>query len=295
MIIATVKVTTPTPSPPPPPSSSGSGVPGGDRGGLGGASGGPRRSTHPGHHQPTRTHHEGSPPPPAAPPRRHRAWPKRHLVTRPRTLPAQARLRIVAWAASQIGWPYVWGGESQAEGGFDCSGLVDFAYASAGYPLPGRPTAQVLWQLSQPIPRAQLRPGDLVFLQTRSGYAYHVAVYAGHGQVIVASRHGAPVARQPLTTSPWNAYGRIWANGSLQPTPDLITAHSTDERPTPQPALRRTTSPVTGYAPSTATPPQSARPSHHKPPRRRPTSQPQIWGEPRPPHPGIAATPRRTQ
>ena len=39
---------------------------------------------------------------------------------------------VVAAAAAQVGWPYVWGGESRAEGGFDCSGLVDFAYSAAG-------------------------------------------------------------------------------------------------------------------------------------------------------------------
>ena len=37
------------------------------------------------------------------------------------------RVAIVAAAAAQIGWPYVWGGESRAEGGFDCSGLVGYA------------------------------------------------------------------------------------------------------------------------------------------------------------------------
>lgn len=293
VIIATVEVTSPTtPSPPPPPSTTGSGgVGGGDRGGLGGASGGSRRN----HKQPGGSHPSPSPPPA----RRHPAFPHRRLATHPRILPAQARLRIVAWAASQIGWPYVWGGDGQAEGGFDCSGLVDFAYASAGFPLPGRPTAQVLWQLSQPIRRAQLRPGDLVFLRAASGYAYHVAMYAGGGQVIVASHHGAPVARQPLTTSPWDAYGRIWTHGSLQPTPDLTTAHSTGQRPTPRHVLPSSGDTVTPVAPAptatiTESPQISAPRSPHNPPRRGSTGQPQTWGEPRPPHPGIAANPRRT-
>jgi cell wall-associated NlpC family hydrolase len=295
VIVATVEVTSPPP-PPPPPTGSG-GVGGGDRGGLGGASGGSRRSTH---KQPAGSHPKTSPPSPLAPPaRHHRAFPHRHLATHPRILPAQARLRIVAWAASQIGWPYVWGGESQAEGGFDCSGLVDFAYASAGFPLPDRPTAQVLWQLSQPIRRAQLRPGDLVFLRTASGYAYHVAVYAGDGQVIVASHHGAPVARQPLTSSPWDAYGRIWAHGSLRPRPDLVTAHAKGERPTPRHVLRSSGDAVVAVAPTATaltseTPRQSAPPSRHNPPRHGSPSQPQTWGEPRPPHPGIAANPRHT-
>ena len=67
---------------------------------------------------------------------------------------------VVAAAEAQLGWPYVWGGESRAEGGFDCSGLVDFALASAGYPV-GRLTASGLQDLAQPIPLASaaLVPG----------------------------------------------------------------------------------------------------------------------------------------
>ena len=41
---------------------------------------------------------------------------------------------VVAAALAQLGWPYVWGGESRAEGGFDCSGLIDYAFAAAGLP-----------------------------------------------------------------------------------------------------------------------------------------------------------------
>ena len=42
---------------------------------------------------------------------------------------------VVAAALAQLGWPYVWGGESRAEGGFDCSGLVGYAFAAAGLPV----------------------------------------------------------------------------------------------------------------------------------------------------------------
>ena len=63
---------------------------------------------------------------------------------------ARGPLAAVAAAEAQIGWPYVWGGESRAEGGFDCSGLIDYAYAAAGLVLPGRPTAADLWRLAAP-------------------------------------------------------------------------------------------------------------------------------------------------
>ena len=42
---------------------------------------------------------------------------------------------VVAAAVAQLGWPYVWGGESRAEGGFDCSGLIDYALTVAGLPV----------------------------------------------------------------------------------------------------------------------------------------------------------------
>jgi len=120
-----------------------------------------------------------------------------------------ARAAIVRAALAQVGWPYVWGGESRTEGGFDCSGLVDYVYARAGYQLPGRPTADVLWAMSVPLRPADLRPGDLVFLGTRSGLAHHVGLYAGGGWVIAAPHHGAPVSIEPLTAVPWDGFGRI--------------------------------------------------------------------------------------
>ena len=65
---------------------------------------------------------------------------------------ARGPLAAVAAAEAQIGWPYVWGGESRAEGGFDCSGLIDFAYAAAGA-RPARPPDR-----GRPV--APLRTGD---------------------------------------------------------------------------------------------------------------------------------------
>jgi cell wall-associated NlpC family hydrolase len=144
----------------------------------------------------------------------------RVAVHHPANLPELGRgvrADIVRAAAQQIGWPYVWGGESRTEGGFDCSGLVDYAYSAAGHALPGRPTAAVLWQMGIPIAKRNLRPGDLVFLGTYSGEPYHVAMYAGHGMVIVASGRGRPIAAVPLDSVPWDGYARIWADGSLEP------------------------------------------------------------------------------
>jgi len=116
---------------------------------------------------------------------------------------------LVQAAAAQVGWPYVWGGESRAEGGFDCSGLIGFAYAAAGHPLPGRPTAASLWQAATPLTPAELLPGDLVFLGAGSGAPHHVGMYAGGGAVVVAPHTGGQVRFEPLAAGGWDGFGRI--------------------------------------------------------------------------------------
>jgi cell wall-associated NlpC family hydrolase len=130
---------------------------------------------------------------------------------------------VVAAAAAQVGWPYVWGGESRAEGGFDCSGLVDFAYSAAGAPLPGRPTADGLWQLAQHIPVADLLPGDLVFAGATAGAPYHVGIYAGQGFVLAAPHTGAAVGYAPIGAGGWDGFGRLISDGA-SPADDRETA-----------------------------------------------------------------------
>jgi hypothetical protein len=183
----------------------------------------PRGHRHHSHHrhppQVPRAHHDHS-----------------HRVDHPRHLPQLGkgvRAQVVRAAAEQIGWPYVWGGESRSEGGFDCSGLVDYAYAAAGHPLPGRPTAAVLWRIGIPIDRKQLRPGDLVFLGAPSGDPYHVALYAGGGTAIVASGRGEPIAAIPLDSVPWDGFARVWAGGQR------AAAGSGHERPARLPRSQR--------------------------------------------------------
>ncbi|MGZ4481082.1 MAG: C40 family peptidase, partial [Gaiellales bacterium] len=119
------------------------------------------------------------------------------------------RSAVVAAAAAQIGWPYIWGGESRAEGGFDCSGLIDFAYAAAGRALPGRPTAAGLWRMARPVSPDELRPGDLVFRGAESRAPYHVGMYAGQGAVIVAPHSGAQVRFEPVAAGGWDGFGRL--------------------------------------------------------------------------------------
>jgi cell wall-associated NlpC family hydrolase len=94
----------------------------------------------------------------------------------------------VAAAESQIGVPYVWGAESPGSG-FDCSGLVAWAWGQAGVPLPHYSGAQM--SDSTPVPISDLQPGDLLFYGP--GGSEHVAMYVGGGTMIEAPYTGASV------------------------------------------------------------------------------------------------------
>src|SRR6202000_2688174 len=71
---------------------------------------------------------------------------------------------VVSFAAAQIGKPYVFGGEGDAahDGGWDCSGLAQKAWASVGVKMPRGSLAQMA--IGQKISKkSDLQPGDLVF------------------------------------------------------------------------------------------------------------------------------------
>ena len=113
---------------------------------------------------------------------------------------------VVAAALAQLGWPYVWGGESRAEGGFDCSGLIDYAFAAAGLSV-GRPTAAGLQALAHPLPTGGgLRPGDLVFVGEP---AHHVGLVVAPGLAVEAPHRGAQVHVEPLRDGGWTSAGRL--------------------------------------------------------------------------------------
>ena len=101
---------------------------------------------------------------------------------------------IVGLAAKQLGQPYVWGGESRKEGGFDCSGLIDWAMRQQGYKGP-RLTTYSIAKMGVSVRNKPLQPGDMVL----SNGGEHVSIYAGNGKCIVAPHTGAVVRWQPLS------------------------------------------------------------------------------------------------
>ncbi|MEU6095434.1 NlpC/P60 family protein [Streptomyces sp. NPDC047079] len=107
----------------------------------------------------------------------------------------------LAAARSALGRPYVWG--ANGPGGFDCSGLMQWAYAQAGVGLPR--TSQEQRYAGHQVPLSQARPGDLVVYRSD---ASHVAMYVGGGQVIHAPHPGAAVRYDPVGMMPISSITR---------------------------------------------------------------------------------------
>jgi cell wall-associated NlpC family hydrolase len=96
----------------------------------------------------------------------------------------------LSFAAHQLGTPYVWGGTGS--GGFDCSGLAQAAYATAGIVLPR--VAQQQFEAGPAVPAAAVvEPGDLVFFGGGPAAVDHVGLYVGAGLMIDAPHTGASV------------------------------------------------------------------------------------------------------
>lgn len=108
----------------------------------------------------------------------------------------------VSYAYQKLGSPYVWG--ATGPNAFDCSGLAQAAYRSAGISLPRTTYAQI--NAGRRVSRAELAPGDLVFFY--SGIS-HVGIYVGDGQMIHAPNPSAPVRLAPIDEMPFAGATRV--------------------------------------------------------------------------------------
>ncbi len=95
-------------------------------------------------------------------------------------------LNAIRIAAQYLGTPYHFGGASP-ESGFDCSGLMQWAYSHAGVSIPRVTYDQI--DVGIPVDRAHLVPGDLVFFQ-HDGDVHHVGMYLGGGRFLQAPHTG---------------------------------------------------------------------------------------------------------
>ena len=121
----------------------------------------------------------------------------RHPQKRPAPKPTVGE-RAAAIALTAVGVPYHWGGTSLT-GGFDCSGLVYWAYRRLGITLPH--SSYALYGEGRRVARSRMKPGDLVFFWGLG----HVGMYVGRGRMVHAPHSGERVQVVRLGNSP---YGR---------------------------------------------------------------------------------------
>ena len=108
---------------------------------------------------------------------------------------------VVGVALSYVGVPYVWAGASPS--GFDCSGLVMYAYAQLGVSLPH--SSYAMWNMGVAVPEDQLEPGDLVFFNGLG----HVGIYVGGGYFVHAPHTGTVVQVSSLSSDSYVGARRI--------------------------------------------------------------------------------------
>jgi cell wall-associated NlpC family hydrolase len=106
-------------------------------------------------------------------------------------------LAALAEAMKYKGTDYLWGG-SNPRTGFDCSGLVQWAYAKQGIHIPRVSEQQVLAKNGETIGRKDLVPGDLVFFRDPSGDVHHVGISMGADKFLHAPHTGDVVKESSL-------------------------------------------------------------------------------------------------
>jgi cell wall-associated NlpC family hydrolase len=103
---------------------------------------------------------------------------------------------VVMYALSLIDTGYRFGGKNP-EAGLDCSGMVSYVYAEAiGLKLRG--SAADIARRGHAVPLSQLRPGDLVFFNTRNKAYSHVGIYIGEDRFAHAPSSGGKVRLDSL-------------------------------------------------------------------------------------------------
>jgi cell wall-associated NlpC family hydrolase len=183
---------------------------------------------------------------------------------------APAALRAVRFALGQVGKPYVWGAEGPDT--YDCSGLVQAAYAAAGVGLPRVARAQ--HRATTPVPVTAMIPGDLLFFGPDPADAesiHHVGIYLGGGQMVHAPTAGDVVRVAPVWWAEFfgaaRVVGAVPGPGGAVPFPVFTT--------------------VSGPSPG-ARPDSTGRPAAVTPPGRAPAD-----GGVRAGHPGAGAPVRK--
>ena len=120
--------------------------------------------------------------------------------------PASLADSIVATAAAAMGRPYEFGGTGAGGGGFDCSGLIQYAYKQHGIVLARRSVDQAKEGKKVDRKLDRLRPADLLTFTNRGGPVTHVGLDIGGGRFIHSATRGVQIS----TLSAQDPYGRWW-------------------------------------------------------------------------------------
>ena len=135
-------------------------------------------------------------------------------LTEPAPVAGGAGERALQFALSQIGVPYVYGGEGP--GGYDCSGLAQAAYRAAGISLPR--TAEEQYDAGPRLTAGTpLQPGDLVFFGASTSDVEHVGIVVREGEMVDAPHTGAYVRTEPFPTTVGAAFGDERYLGATRP------------------------------------------------------------------------------
>jgi cell wall-associated NlpC family hydrolase len=112
---------------------------------------------------------------------------------------------VLSRAVNVLGTPYRWGGSSPSKG-FDCSGLVKYAFTDVDeVDLPRTSNAMASGH-GQKVDRKDLKPGDLIFFKLKSRRVNHVAIYLGNDRFIHAPRRGKSVSIDTLKKPYWESH-----------------------------------------------------------------------------------------
>jgi cell wall-associated NlpC family hydrolase len=137
--------------------------------------------------------------PPAAGPR---PFPNAPVRSWPSATASARAAGAVAFALTQRGVQYQLGGSRPAEG-FDCSGLVQYAYAREGIELPR--TVKQQYQTGARVDRRDIRPGDLIFFTTETPGPSHVGIAIDAQSFVHAPVSGGVVRVERFTTPYWRS------------------------------------------------------------------------------------------
>ncbi len=109
----------------------------------------------------------------------------------------KARLlgNVVSTALEEMGQPYVWGGTGDGQGGFDCSGLIYFAYARHGVRIPRTSAGQSTAGIAIERQRDALLPGDVLTFAENGSDVTHVGLYVGEDRFIHSASGGVRLSR----------------------------------------------------------------------------------------------------